>query len=147
MIDRLRELGYDVGWAQGGTPDELREAHREAGWAWEGDTHAGHDGEPIQHNDPNAPGYVPEHRVLADDSGQVTIWWVQGLNGFEHSDGTPIEPAVQLYLRDDATEDIQSLIDSHPDRLAELELQATETPDETAERHAREAEERAAEDD
>ncbi len=83
--------------------------------------------------------------MLVDDSDQVAIWFVEGPVGFEHSDGTPIDPLVRQYVRDDAADVIESLIESHPDRVAELEQRASETPDETAERYAREAEERAAE--
>lgn len=177
MIEKLRKLGYRVGWAQGATPEEVREEHRRNGWAWEGDTHVEHhvfvshvgkgknarpveDPQPIQHHDPDGAGYVPEHRVLRDDSHEPTIWFVEGPvkgndefgapTGYrqrpreDEDEGLPIDPLVRGYVRDDDYETIGSLIDSHEDRLAVLAQLETETPEETAERAQREAEERAA---
>lgn len=132
MIEKLQELGYEVSWSQGPTPEDMREAQRKAGWAWEGD---------------DLSADFPEHRVLKDDTGQPTIWFVEGPTGCEHSDGTPIAPLIGGFVREDDEEAWESLIESHVERQAELEMRSTETPDETAERHQREAEERAAEDD
>lgn len=134
MSESLRDLGYTVGWSQGATPDELRDKHREAGWVWEGDSHTS-DGEAIQHDDPNAAGYVPAHRVLADDSEQPTIWHVSWPIGAEHSDGTPIPVALTIYVRDDDEDTLRSLLESHGERQAELELLMSETPEEADRRH------------
>lgn len=135
MIDKLRKLGYRVDWSNGPTPDDERQRQREGGWAWEGDARAHHDGMPIQHEDADAAGYVPEHRVLADDSGQPTIWHVSWPIGAEHSDGTPIPVALALYVRDDDEGTLRSLLESHGERQAELELLMSETPEEADRRH------------
>lgn len=154
MIETLQQLGYEVTWAQGPTPEELREAQRMSGWAWEGDTEVRHhvhvthrvisadESEPLegpvplQTTDPQGPGYVPEHMILRDDSNDPLIVAIVGfgVNG--------IFPA-------DDEETLQHIIDTHEERKAflerEEELQAGETPEETAERQERELEERVAE--
>jgi hypothetical protein len=56
---------------------------------------------------------VEESQRLALEEGEVVVYFVEGFG-------------VATYVRDDDTEAIQSLVDSHDDRVAQIEANLAE---------------------